>query len=206
MERVAAIILAGGGSTRMGREKATIRVRGRSLLQWVADAAAEVAETTVVVLAPGGERPALEVRGRLIWATDAVSGQGPLAGILAGVACAEEAGATVALVLACDQPFVRPALLRRLLAALEEGVPAVTPIVEGRPQPLCAAVRIETAKALRAAFAAGGRAASAIVDLAEAVTLDPVAWHDADPEGLSFLGANTPEELARCEQAAARLG
>lgn len=197
-----AIILAGGGSTRMGREKATIALAGRTLLQRVIDAAAEVADETVVVCAPGRPLPSIEVRGSLRLATDEVGGQGPLAGILAGLAVAS---GEIALLLACDQPFVRPALLHLLVAQVAEA-PAAIPVRDGQTQPLCAAVRVEAAPLLREAYERGSRAAAAVADLPGARLLDAALWRAVDAEGVSFAGANTPEELARLEALAARLG
>lgn len=197
-----AIILAGGGSTRMGRDKASLVLGGRTLLQRVIDAAAEVADATVVVLAPGRPLPPLEPRGALRLTTDEVGGQGPLAGILAGLAAAE---GEVALLLACDQPFVRPTLLR-LLAEQAAEAPVAIPLLDGQPQHLCSAVRLDTAPALREAYARGSRAAAAISDLPGTRLLAPEVWRAADPDGVSFAGANTPEELAHLEVLAARLG
>jgi molybdopterin-guanine dinucleotide biosynthesis protein A len=199
---VTAIILAGGGSTRMGREKATIVLGGRTLLQRVIDAAAEVADETVVVCAPGRPLPAIEVHGSLRLTTDEVGGQGPLAGILAGLAVAT---GEVALLLACDQPFVRPALLRLLVAQAAEAS-AVIPLLDGQPQHLCAALRVDAAPTLREAYEGGSRAAAAISDLPGTRLLDPAAWRAVDADGVSFAGANTPEELARLETLAAHLG
>jgi len=200
--QVTAVILAGGGSTRMGRDKAAIEVAGRTLLQRVIDAAAEAADQTVVVLAPGQSLPPLEPRGPLRLTTDAVADQGPLSGLLAGLEVVE---GDVALVIACDQPFVRPALLRMLTTQAAEA-PAVLPMFDGRPQPLCAAVRTDQTPLLREAYARGGRAASALADLPGAVLLPPAVWHAADAEGVSFIGANTPDDLVRCEATARLLG
>ncbi len=199
---VTAIILAGGGSTRMGREKATIVLAGRTLLQRVIDAAAEVADETVVVCAPGRPFPDIEVRGPLRLTTDEVGGQGPLAGILAGLAVASS---EVALLLACDQPFVRPLLLRLLIAQAAEA-PVVIPLRDGQTQPLCAAIRVDAAPLLREAYERGSRAAAAVSDLPGTRLLDAATWRVVDPDGVSFAGANTPEELARLEELAARLG
>lgn len=202
MEHVTAIILAGGGSTRMGRDKATLALAGRSLLQRVVDATNGVADAIVVVLAPGQPEPSVTAGVPLCFTTDAVGGQGPLAGILAGFAAAR---GDVALLLACDQPFVRPALLHLLASQVAEA-PAAIPLLDGQPQHLCAAVRLDAAPVLRAAFERGSRAAAAISDLPGTRLLGAEVWQAADPDGVSFAGANTPEELARLEVLAVRLG
>jgi molybdopterin-guanine dinucleotide biosynthesis protein A len=201
MQRTVAIILAGGASTRMGRDKAAIEVGGRSLLQWVADAAVEAADSLVVVQAPGADAPPLSARVPLHFVADAVLGAGPLAGLLAGLEAVAAAETEVALVLACDQPFVRPALLR-LLASTAAEAGAVVAVVDGRTQPLCAAVRIEAAATLHGRYAAGARAMSTLLDIPGARLLAESEWRSVDPDGISFIGANTPTDLARCEQVA----
>ncbi|HRC61654.1 MAG TPA: NTP transferase domain-containing protein, partial [Dehalococcoidia bacterium] len=60
MPRTAAIVLAGGRSRRMGRDKAALVLRGRSLLQRALDAVGAVVDEIVVVGAPGRALP--EVR------------------------------------------------------------------------------------------------------------------------------------------------
>ena len=130
------------------------------------------------------------------------SGQGPLAGILAGLAVAT---GDIALLLACDQPFVRPALLRLLVAETAKA-PAAIPLRDDQTQPLCSAIRVDAAPLLRAAYERGSRAAAAVADLPGARLLDAETWRAVDADGVSFAGANTPEELTRLEVLAARLG
>jgi molybdopterin-guanine dinucleotide biosynthesis protein A len=176
---------------------------GRTLLQRAidaagaaADAAGAAADAVVVVGAPGRVLPAVTSPVPLTVVTDPEEGVGPLAGIVAGLAAVRT---PVAVVLACDMPFVEPALLRLLAAAVREGAPAVLPMVEGQAQPLCSAVRTEAVVALGAVLASGTRAASALADLPGARLLSPAEWGRADPGGISFVGVNTPEEWARAE-------
>src|SRR3954469_23950328 len=91
-------ILAGGLSSRMGKDKARLRLDGRSLLGHVRRVAAEAGLTYRVV------------------AKDAVSRCGPLGGIYTGLAsCRAEAE----IFLACDMPFITSELLLKLLAIYE---------------------------------------------------------------------------------------
>lgn len=191
-EAVAAIVLAGGRSTRMGRDKAALVLGGRTLLQRVVDAVGVVADEVVVVGAPGRGLPVVVSPRVLRLVADPIEGQGPLAGIIAGLEVTERA---VAVVVGCDQPFVQPALLAHL-AELAISHAAAVPVVDGRPQPLCSAVRREALPALRRAFEGGQRAARVIGDLDGAVLVPPDAWRAFDPDGRSSAGVNTPEELA----------
>ncbi len=190
-EAVTAIVLAGGRSTRMGRDKASLVLGGRTLLQRVVDAVGVIASEVVVVGAPGRDLPAVVSPRALLLVADSVEGQGPLAGIIAGLDATERA---VAVVVGCDQPFVQPALLAHLAELATMHVAAV-PVVDGRAQPLCSAVRREALPALRTAFEGGQRAARVIADLDGAVLVPPDAWQAFDPDGRSFAGVNTPQEL-----------
>lgn len=198
---VAAVILAGGKSSRMGRDKASIVIGGRSMLQWVIDAASEVAGTVVVVTARWQALPSMEARGRLVLVTDEREDAGPLAGMVTGLGVVE---APVALLLSCDQPFVQPALLTMLAAQAMEAAAAI-PMVGRELQPLCSAVRRDALDTLRAMLERGVWAAGAIADLDGARQVERREWSRVDSEGLSFVGVNTPEELVRAEAIAARL-
>ncbi len=185
----------------MGRDKASIVIGGRSMLQRVIDAASEVAETVVVVTARWQALPSMEARGRLVLVTDEREDAGPLAGMVTGLGVVE---APVALLLACDQPFVQPALLTMLAAQAMEAAAAI-PMVGRELQPLCSAVRRDALDTLRAMLERGVRAAGAIADLDGARQVERREWSRVDSEGLSFVGVNTPEELVRAEAIAARL-
>lgn len=193
---VTAIVLAGGRSRRMGREKAALVLAGHTLLQRAVDAASGAACAVVVVGAPGRALPAVTTPLRLTLVTDEEEGVGPLAGIVAGL---EAVQTPVTLVVACDMPFVEPALLRLLTAVVRDGASVAMPIVDGQPQPLCSAVRTDVLSALREALADGARAASVLADLSGARLLSPADWGAADPRGSSFVGVNTPEEWERAE-------
>ena len=195
MDEVAAIVLAGGRSQRMGQDKAALPLGGRTLLQRAVDAASEVATMVVIVGAPDRPLPEVACARPLRVVADAVEGEGPLAGIVAGLGATD---APVAVIVGCDQPFVRPALLRLLARRAQEHI-AVVPVMEGKPQPLCSAVRLDALARLRAVFEGGGRAAMALTELPGALLLPPEQWEAADPDGRSFIGVNTPDELARAE-------
>ncbi|MEX2446647.1 MAG: molybdenum cofactor guanylyltransferase [Dehalococcoidia bacterium] len=200
---VSAVVLAGGRSQRMGRDKATVPLAGRSLLQWTIEAVADVRGLVevVLVLAPRQETPRVTCAVPLRIVRDTTGAEGPLVALIAGV---EAASAPVALVLGCDTPFVRPALLH-LLVEEARSHSAVIPIVEGRVQPLCSAVRRDALPALAAAVTSGARAASAVADIPGTRLLDEEAWRATDPRGLSFIGVNTPEELAEASAVAAEI-
>jgi molybdopterin-guanine dinucleotide biosynthesis protein A len=189
-----AIVLAGGRSSRMGAEKAALVVEGRSLLQRAVDAVAHVTDEIVLVGAPGRPLPEVMATVPLSRVDDAVEGEGPLAGIAAGLAAI---AAPAAVVVGCDMPWLQPALLELLLARLEAGARLVVPLHEGRPEGLCSAWSADALPVVLAHLEAGDRRVMAVANDLEAVRLAPAEYGHADPEGLSFRNLNTPEDLER---------
>jgi molybdenum cofactor guanylyltransferase len=117
--RKGAIILCGGKSSRMGRDKATLPFGPELMLQRVVRLVGEVVdrEQIVVVAAPNQELP--ELPGGVIVARDEREFRGPLEGLATGFRvlanCADAAYAT-----ACDVPLLVPAFVERMFALLGE--------------------------------------------------------------------------------------
>ena len=200
---VAGIVLAGGGSQRMGVDKCMLDLGGRTLLQRAVDALDGVADEVVAVTGPGRPPPLVRSPGSLYHAVDSIADAGPLVGILAGL---EATSAPVAVAVACDLPFVRPELLRLLLDRVHEGARFVVPVHEGQPQLLCSAWRGDAAPMLRARVEAGDRAVHAMLDALDADLVPYEVWREADPDGRSFVNVNTPEDLAEARASLAALG
>lgn len=135
-----AVILAGGRSTRMGADKATLDWHGTPLVRHVASIVVAAVEGPVLVVAAAGQDlpPGLEV------VRDARPGRGPLQGLLAGLE-ALAGRADAAYVCAVDLPFLDAEAIRRPLEALACGAQAAVPVVAGVRQPLAAAYSVEVA-------------------------------------------------------------
>lgn len=139
MARHAGIVLAGGRSSRMGRETASLEWHGSTLLRRVAGLVARGAGGPVVVVrAPGQPLP-----GDVEVVDDAREGRGPLEGLAAGLRTV--AGrADVAYVSSTDAPLLHPALVRRVLGAVGPRIDAAVPHAGDppHPHPLAAAYRL----------------------------------------------------------------
>lgn len=169
-------ILAGGRSSRMGRDKARIRVRGRSLLGWVRAAAA-----------PLGHRIRIIRR-------DVVPACGPLGGVLTALRQSRP-GTSALLFLSCDQPAVSTALLRRVLGALGPRTRAVFAEADGRIG-FPFALRVSCSAIVRSLHDQGERSLRSLAD-ALAARRVPVPRR----ERRSLLNVNTPADLAEFRQA-----
>lgn len=188
---VTAVVLVGGRSTRMGRDKALLVMGGRTLTEHVLAALSTVASCALLA---GRSLPGLDV--------PAVVDQYPSAGPLGGIASALDAvRSPLALVAACDMPDIQPALLRLLLdtARADPSAAAVMCRSGSGLEPLLSAWRPALAMpVLRTALGVGVRSLrEAVTRLPRAVVLAPERWRSADPEGLSFRNWNTPDDLPR---------
>lgn len=129
------IVLSGGTSRRLGRDKATVHMGGRSLVARILEQVPQA--VPVVVVGP----PIEGLPDRVARVREEPPGSGPLAGIGAGMA---EIHTPLVGVLAVDMPFAAPLVagaLGRLAGAAAE-VSAVVPVdPDGRGQPLAAAYR-----------------------------------------------------------------
>lgn len=130
------VVLSGGASRRLGRDKATTHVGGRILLDRLL---AEVPPEVPVVLA-GPAVP--DLPGRVVVVREEPPGSGPLAGIAAAMAVVDT---PLVAVLAADMPFAVPVAmqaLERLAGSERAELDAAVPVdPEGRRQPLAAAYR-----------------------------------------------------------------
>lgn len=185
-ERVAGIVLAGGRSTRMGRDKAAIEIAGSSLLQRTALRLAAAVDEVVVVGRSGQQLPALDVPVPVLIVRDRYPNTGPLGGIATGMQ-ASEAAAFVAV--ACDMPLLEGELVRRLVALREEA-DAVVPVgPDGRDQPLCAVYGRTCLPAIERCLHEGSFRVTSFYSRCRVRRV-----HVDDP--LPFSNVNTPDDLA----------
>ena len=186
---VAAAVLAGGASRRMGRDKATMTVGGVELATLALAAAAEVADP-VVLVAPEGH-PARRLARRLV--TD--PGRGPLAAVAAALAALD---ATHVLVLAGDHPGLRVELLAHL-AGLAAGAEAVACRRGPRLEPLVAVYERRPALALaraRLTEEAGDHSLAGLLAGLRTLVVEEPQWRAFDPDGRSFVDLDDPADLA----------
>lgn len=147
------LVLAGGRSTRMGRDKATLAYHGRSQLETAWALLAPRVASCFVSVRPDQVGDPLRAQHPQI--VDGPEGAGPAAGILA----AQRAHPSAAwLVLACDLPFLDVGTLDALLAARDPGklATAFRSAHDGLPEPLCAVYEPAAGQHL-ARFIAEGR-------------------------------------------------
>ena len=185
-QRVTSILLTGGASRRMGRDKASLPINGSTLARRTA-ALLERVTLTALEVGPGTSG---------LWATREVPpGAGPLAAIAEGCRALRQHGHDGgALVVACDLPFVSEDLLRFLVAYDAPG--SVVPIVRGRAQPLLARWGQHDLDATPGLVALGARSLRALLARPGVTFLDASTWsHVADDT--TFADVDSPDDLRR---------
>ena len=197
------VILAGGENRRYGDHKALARLGNRRIVDHVIGALKVAAEEVVIVANDRERYGALGLELR----SDRVPGCGVLGGILTAMAWAAERGCRAALVVACDMPFLSPALLRELAAAATPAAVCL-PASEGPRgfEPLCAAYGVECLGEFERALARGERTVvSALAGVARSILpLESVATH-GDP-AILFLNVNRRADRERAEAVLAAAG
>jgi molybdopterin-guanine dinucleotide biosynthesis protein A len=189
--RVSAVVLAGGRSSRFGRDKLSEPMEGRTLLDHAIEAVRTSATEVIVVAAPGAE-PA--VPPDVLVAHDAAAFEGPLAGLLAGLEVAHE---KIILVTAGDMPDLQGNVIELLLDALETGGAQAAVLEDaGRPRPLPMAIARDPAREVAGQLLSGGeRRLRSLVDALRTAVIPETTWRALDPEGRSLRDVDTPDDL-----------
>jgi molybdopterin-guanine dinucleotide biosynthesis protein A len=175
----------------MGTDKLFLEVGGMPLLRRVHDALVARCWEVIVV---GGEGVA-PLRGVRLVEGERPGGQGPLAGLEAGLAAARN---PLVFVAAGDMPFLSGDLIGYLLERLEgRGVSAVVPRHRGGTHPLCAAYDREVLPRVRAALDGGVRSMRGFLeDVGSVEYVEDELWGFGDPD-LFLMNVNSPEDLGR---------
>jgi molybdopterin-guanine dinucleotide biosynthesis protein A len=189
--RVAAIVLAGGRSSRFGRDKLAETIDGRPMLDHAIGAVAAIATEIVVV---GPSDGASVARSDVVTVNDEHPFEGPLAGLAAGLHALDPAVERV-LVVGGDMPTLVPAVLDRLVAALESHEAAVLADDDG-PRPLPLAVRPSAASpAVDRLIDHGERRLRALLGELDVDVVPPSTWRPLDPTGQTLRDVDVPEDL-----------
>lgn len=193
-----AIVLAGGRSSRFGRDKLAEPLGGRRLLDHAVAAVAAVAREVLVLVPPVGDAPVLAARPDaavpVVVLRDPEPFGGPLVAVLAGL---ERAREPFVLVVGGDMPTlsvdVLAAMLRRLEASSADGVMLG---YRGRSEPLPAAFRVGAATpAARRLLGAGVRSLHSLRGALRIVELAEMEWRPLDPIAATLRDVDRPEDL-----------
>ncbi len=206
---VTAIILAGGQSRRMGRDKAFIEFEGKPLIARVIERVQNVAAEVLII----ANDNASYARFGLPIINDVYPGKGSLGGIYSGLLAASHEHA---LAVACDMPFLNEALLRYLISLASQADVVVPHAIDPssnvahngkRPRPAQVLAKSRDLHPTHAVYSKHClepiRARLLADDLRLISFFDDVRVHvvesaqvdQFDPQHLSFFNANTPQDF-----------
>jgi len=190
-----AVIMAGGDSRRMGQDKANLLLGERTLLQSVAATLQPLfAEVIVSVRQP---RPEID----LPQVCDDPAHSGPLAGLAAAL---DRATTPWIFAVACDMPFITPAVIE-YLALQRADHQAVVPMIGGHPQPLAAFYSRSCLDEVRACLHGKGKHSfRALLDTMRVCYVSEDQMQALDPLLRSFFDLDTPQDVAQARNQEAK--
>jgi len=180
-----AIVMPGGDSRRMGRDKANVTLGDKTLLQVVTATMQQLFPQVIVSV----RQPRAGID--LPQVCDEQPDGGPLAGLAASLG---QITTPWAFMVACDMPFVVPEVVE-LLAGYRLQHQAVVPVVHGHPQPLAAFYAASCLAPLRASMAAEQKGLRGVLKQLDVRYVDEAEMLAADPLLRSFFDLDTPQDV-----------
>jgi molybdenum cofactor guanylyltransferase len=179
------VILAGGRSSRMGRDKAALPAGARTLIEHLARRLAPVVDETIIA---GGSAQLTLPGVRLV--DDRYPGLGPLSGMHAGFMVAQHPQVWV---VGCDLPDVEPAIVT-LLQELAGDYEAVVPRIGREPEGVCALYQRTLGSRIDALLNDGERSVKGLLAASKVRYVAADELRTVDPELRSFRNLNTPAD------------
>lgn len=145
-KKVTGIVLSGGLSRRMGKEKGLCLLNDKPLVEYAIDILQKECSSVMI-----GSNNVLYRKFGFPVIEDEIKGIGPIGGIYS---CLNSSHTDDNFILSCDMPMVHEDLLRHILAQREH-YDVVVPLYDGNPEPLCAFYRKDITPVLRSQISAG---------------------------------------------------
>lgn len=190
---ISVVILAGGKSTRFGRDKTTVRLDGETLLERAVRRLSPIAKEAIVVRGQG--QPSAGIPG-VLEVEDIYPGKGPLGGIYSGLLAASSFHS---LAVACDMPFLDLRLID-YMCSLAPGYDVVMPKLGQNTEALHSIYSKDCIPHIEALVL---RDRVRVIEFLNAVKVRFVRDEEVDrydPERLSFFNINTEADLKRARE------
>jgi molybdopterin-guanine dinucleotide biosynthesis protein A len=201
IEPVEGFVLAGGGSTRFGKDKALAILGREFMLVRMCKLLAKSMNSVGVVCPPGRYETAMAL-SNLPKLADRWPGEGPLGGILTAL---HDTKATTNcawnIIVSCDMPFLTHEWIEYLCErARFSAAQVVIPKSEHGLEPLCACWRTSAAAMLQAQFDAGVRKVTEALKPLTLEVLDEKDWTRFDSAGRLFWNMNTQADYEEAQR------
>ena len=192
----AAVVLVGGKSSRMGRDKASLPFGKETMLVRVIKNLAPAVSEVIVVAQGDQVLPdlSLAIDSELLKIVrDPVPDQGPLSALVIGM---RAASSPLIFATSCDMPFMKKAVIDRLVAMLGDN-DACVPIDGENVMTLCAVYRQDVVGYAEGLIDSGMLSLRDLVIGVKTKKVDAARLSDVDPDNLSFFSCDTPERYER---------
>jgi molybdopterin-guanine dinucleotide biosynthesis protein A len=198
---ITSIVLAGGRGLRLGRDKATETINGRSLIKRVVSSLSFLDGNIIIV--SGGDKASLGLDSYpgLKVVNDAYPDKGPLVGIYSGLTASTS---PYNLVVACDMPFLNRELLSYLLKA-RASYDVVLPRLDNMVEPLHAVYSRACLTTIEEMFRQGKYGVHQLFELVNVWYVEADEIDRFDPVHMSFFNINTEANLVAARELAGRI-
>ncbi len=193
-----AIILAGGKSSRLGRNKALQVLDGKSLIQRVVERL-DVLSAEIVIVTADGESIPCSSAATVKTVPDIYAGRGPLVGLYSGLSASTS---QQAIVVGCDMPFLSVGLLE-YMAQISSAFDVVVPRVEDKVEPLCAVYSRSCLPSVQELLGRDQLRINRLFGMVKVRYVEEDEIDRFDPEHLSFFNVNSKADLVRAGEIAA---
>lgn len=190
-----AIILAGGKGTRLERDKATLVINGKPILNLIISQLNRL-NFHEIILAYGTDPKMFPPPVRKVG--DLIPGSGVLGGIYSGLTCS---GTDLNFFIACDMPFPQANLIKYLLQlAGSQDYDCVVPVDRGYREPLFAVYRKTCLPVIKEQLERKNLRIAPIFSQLRSREVSTAEIDQFDPRRLSFFNINTPDDLRAAEE------
>jgi molybdopterin-guanine dinucleotide biosynthesis protein A len=186
---VSAILLAGGKSSRLGTDKAKVKLDGESvMIQAIAEKLSGLSED--IVVSTNGRRYE-DITIPVRWAIDVRPGAGSLMGLYSGLLAAKH---DYAIAVACDMPFINIELLKYMIS-LPRDYDALLPKIGEQTEQLHSIYSKNCLPKMEKYLNSGHLKITSFMDEIDVKYVDEDIINKYDPRHLSFFNVNTAKQL-----------
>ncbi len=196
---ISCILLAGGQSKRMGKDKAFLKLQDKTFLRLILESVDNYCDEIVIV---GNKekkvylKEAENLKASIKFTKDLYPYQGPLNGIISAV---DHISADYVFVATCDTPLIKGQIISLLQSYIDD-YDTVVPVINGKIQPLNTLYKKLSLKKAKDLFLSGERSLFSLIQSLNTRYLDENCIRSIDKNLSSYWSINTPQDYEKLIQ------
>jgi len=197
---ITSIVLAGGRSSRFGKEKHVELIAGKTLIERTIDLLSTLSDEILIVISNRQSKTSFSSYSRARTVVDLKPGKGSLGGIYTGLVYSNNYHS---IVVACDMPFLNIDLLNHMIS-MSADYDVIIPCIDGLMEPLHAVYSKNCVSPMKKLLESENHR---IVDFFGSVRVKYIDKNEIsrfDPDNLSFFNINTQSDLEKAQSLAAQ--